>query len=92
MGLKRGRIDIKEYDRDLIEEILMEQEQKKQNEVTTIKEEHVYEPELWEKMKEIEEFYKILVQKIDNLEYENKELKRKIAIIESKNSDGWCNK
>ena len=89
MGLERGKIDIKEYDRDLIEEIL--QEQKVKNEINT-KEKHVYEPELWKKMTEMEELYKVLVQRIDDLEYENRELKRKIAIIESKNSDGWCNR
>lgn len=98
MGLERGKIDIKEYDRDLIEDILMSQEQKKQDEVIAVKnkikskEKHVYESELWKKMTEMEELYKVLVQRIDDLEYENRELKRKIAIIESKNGDGWCNK
>ena len=73
MGLERGKIDIKEYDRydrNLVEEILVKQEQK----------ETVDEPAK-DLSKEIEELWRTI-----------KDLERRIKLLESKNSDGWCNK
>lgn len=70
MGLERGKIDIKEYDRNLVEEILIEQEQKQK----------VDEP-IKDLSKDIEELWRTI-----------KDLERRIKLLESKNSDGWCNK
>lgn len=67
---KRGKIDINEYDRNLVEEILMEQEQKKK----------------------VDEPIKDLSKDIEELWHAIKDLERRIKLLESKNSDGWCNK